>query len=203
MAVFSPAPVSTSVLVLAVSAAAMIYGIEMTRYEVAAFARADASPEIAAAYSNFVGLRGRARRALAPEYAVETASRVEIENVLVVEPTNGFYWLALAENLQDGGGSRDEMLAALHMSEVVEPQEAATMGRRAIFILSLWDDMPESDRRLASAHLVELGERLPTDVWLTIVRIIAGKPDSIRAEIKLDIQRGTGGDRRLATFLGL
>lgn len=202
MAGFSPVPVVTSVLVLAVSGAAMIYGVEMTRFESAAFARAGVSPEIAASYSDFVGLRGRARRVLAPEYAVETASRDEIENRLIVEPTNGFYWLALAENLQDGGGARDDMLSALHMSEVVEPHEAATMGRRAIFVLSLWEDMPESDRRLATAHLVELGERLPTDVRATIIRIIAGKSDIVRAEIRLAIQQGTG-DGRLAAFLGL
>jgi hypothetical protein len=199
---FTPSVV-TSILVIAVSGAAMFHGVETTRYETEAFAGAEASPETAAAFASFLGLRGRARRALAPEYSVETATRAEIENVIAVEPANGFYWLALAENLADGGEARDRMLAALHMSEAVQPHEAATMGRRAALILSLWEQMPRSDRRLAASQLVELGERVAPETRARIVRIVAAQPDSVRAEVRDEIVERAGDDRRLLTFLGL
>jgi len=203
MAEFGCSSAATSVILLVIAGATMIYGVQMTRFEVAAFAGADVPTATAAAFSDFVGLRGRARRALAPENAVEIASREEIENVLVVEPSDGFYWVALAENLQDGGGARDKMLSALHMSEVVQPHEAATMERRAILILSLWEDMPESDRWLASGQLAELGFRAPTDVRATILRIIGSKSESVRAGIRGHILERAGDDSSLPTFLGL
>ncbi len=203
MATRNVVSVATSALVVAISIGAIAYGAALTRFEAATFTSDGASPEFFSGYSDLVGLRGPARRVAAPEYALETASRSEIEAVLKVEPTNAIYWLALAQNLQDGGGSQDALLSALRMSDAVEPRESATMALRAAFILSLWETLPESEQRLAIANLVELGARLPDKDRERIVSAITAKSQATRDAIRAAFLEKTGGDRTLLTRMGL
>jgi hypothetical protein len=195
--------VITSVLVAAIAGAALLYGVELVRYEAAEFSVADVPPEVAASFSDFVGLRGRARRALTPTYALDTASRGDIEDVLVVEPTNGPYWLALAKTLDDGGAPQGTAISALHMSEAVEPREAQTMAQRVVFILNAWEKLSQSDQQLAIVHLVENAAHAPGGAHARIVRALAAKSEATRAAIKSALIEKSGGDRALATDLGL
>jgi hypothetical protein len=195
--------VATSGLVVAISIGAIAYGAALTRFEAAPFTSDGGSPEFFSGYSDLVGLRGPARRIAAPEYALETASRSEIEAVLKVEPANAAYWLALAQNLQEGGGSQDAALSALRMSEAVEPRESATMALRAAFILRHWETLPESEQRLAIANLVELGAGLPDRDRERIVSAVAAKSEATRDAIRAAFLEKTGGDRALLTGMGL
>jgi len=203
MAARSLVSVVTSVFVAAIAGASLAYGVELTRYEAAEFSAGEVSSEVAASFSDFAGLSGRAQRALTPAYALATASVSEIEAVLAVEPTNGAYWIALAKTLDDGGASQASVLSALHMSEAVEPREAETMARRVVFILSLWEKLPEADQQLAIAHLVERAANAPGGAHERVVRTLAAKSEATRAAIKKALIEKSDGDRALATDLGL
>jgi len=187
-------------MVIVVATATMLKGVQVVRFEAASFATSGPSRDAVLASSEVLGLRGRAARAVTPSYALEQAAPEAIENVLLVEPTNGIYWLALAEGWQDEGAAQEKVLSALRMSEVVQPREAVAMARRAAFVLSLWDEMPVTERGRATTDLVELGARLPGDDRSFIAGILKGKPDEVRSSVRAALRQKSVDSRELADF---
>ena len=197
--------ITTSFVMIALSGATLVYSSVLTRFEVASFGAQYPSREIASRFVNFIGLRATARRALAEEPKLTDASQEEIENVLAVEPSNGVFWLRLAEKRyqRTDAGRVAASLEALRMSEVVQPREAETMALRAQFVLSHWEDLPQSNRRLATADLVELAESLSDEQREQVIRIIAGKTETVRKEIEDEIVDRAHGDKALVSWLNL
>ena len=189
--------------VAVMGAALLVKGAAITRFEWAALNRSAVGPSIAEAYSDVLGERGAARRSLAPADHFEATSRQAIEDVLVVEPTNGLYWVGLAETLQDEGADLQSVLRAVTMSAVTQPREAATMARRATFLLSVWPVIPETYRHLAIANLVELGLLAPADDQIRIRQIVAAQNEQTRKAIREALLEKANGDRRLLPQYGL
>ena len=204
--VYRVGSVATSILLIAISGATATYSVALARFEASGFGHRYASAEVAAAFANFAGLRGPARIALAKgEGLPEDTSLEDIEKVLEVEPSNGVFWLRLAEKQYQGFGDAERLasLSALHISEVVQPREAKTMVIRTVFILRHWEDLPPSDRLLAIAHLVELNENLSDDDREVIAQTLTGKLETSRKEIEQAILDRAGGDKKGFSWLGL
>src|ERR1700689_241737 len=91
----------TGLAMAAIAAGLIAKGVDIVRFEWPAQGRSAVEPAIAEASFDVLGVRGGARRSLAPADNFEAASKEAIENVLEIEPTNGLYWVGLAEALQD------------------------------------------------------------------------------------------------------
>jgi hypothetical protein len=187
----------------AIAVGLIVKGVDIARFEWSAQGRSAVEPAIAEASFDVLGMRGAARRSLAPADNFEAASKQAIENVLQIEPTNGLYWVGLAEALQDEGAAPASVLAAVQMSAATQPREAATMATRATFLLSIWETLPQSYQRLAIANLAQLGSHLPAVEQNRIRDIVAAKPEETRKAMRDALLEKTGGDGGLPPLFGL
>lgn len=195
--------VLTATVMIALAAGVVFKGAQIARFAwIAQTSDDSASPDLAA-YADTMGLRAAARLTQAPRDRLDVVSPDAIADVLAVEPTGGFYWLALASALQDEGAPLHKTLAAVRMSALTEPREAATMAPRATFLLSLWERVPASERKLAIADLAEIRASLPGDDRVRIRVIMNAKSEPVRAEIREALLTRTRGDRGFLAQVGL
>ena len=203
MAGRSVVSIATSLTVMGLAAALLFKSFGHFGFDWAAQGRNEMDPALAERHVDDLGLRGQARRRLAPDDRFDVDPRSAVESVLMAEPTNGVYWLGLAEILQDDGDPFDQVRRALQMSLIAEPLEASTIVRRAVFLFSLWETLTETDRALTISEFAKLGARFPLDARAQIRTILANKSDQTRAEIRQALIDKIRADPGLLATLGL
>ncbi len=219
--------IATSLVVIAVAFALIAKAVELLRFEAAeASARAilasaagkDAAGHeasrreiqqaipLVAAWTATPGLEGRSRRlkGLMVE-AAEDDSTIESEliDLLAVTPTAGGLWLNLAIARWRRAAPWPQVLDALQMSNVTEPNESQTMINRSIFLLRLWELLPSDERRLVVNQLIELNGRFDAAQAQQLRAIIAKKPEATRQTLKQQFSERGAQDQAWVRALGL
>jgi hypothetical protein len=119
----------------------------------------------------------------------------ELTDILSVTPMSSAHWLLLSAMRNVAREPLVWTVAALAMSNVTGANEGYMMPQRAIFALSLWENLP-SDLRLGAANDLALSWKTFTDPRRIQLRnILAAKSDSVRA----DIRKSLTGSARLTT----
>ncbi|MBB4200564.1 hypothetical protein GGD83_004393 [Rhodoblastus sphagnicola] len=160
-------------------------------------------PAVARPFSDVLGVRAQARSLMTPSASFDFVPAAAIEKVLEAQPTNGLYWLGLAQALNDGGAPFEKVGAALAMSMTVEPMEARTVARRIVFEFSIWDKLSAHERATAINELAKLGRRLPDQERKDLKLLLSVAPATQRAEIQDELTRSGRFDTDFAKWLGI
>lgn len=119
------------------------------------------------------------------------ARRIDsLEQLLAARPMSSAAWLALAETRLTGGQPYKDVLAALRMSSLTGPNEAAVMWPRGIFCLLQWDALPPDFQRRAILDLAgPITAGIVTDAGRRLIRgVVGAKTQQTRARVAALLQ---------------
>lgn len=220
--------VATSLFVMAVALIAVAKGVELLRFEAdeagaqrvltakretekgagAASRGGDLKNALSQidAWLETPGLSERAHLARAQLIATlqrSDASEAELIALTAAAPTAGGYWLDLAIARWRRGAPLQQVLDALQMSNLTHPREYQTMVARALFLMRLWEFLPQEERRLAVNQLAELDGRIEAARLQELQAIVAKKSSETQQELKAEFSARGALDRPWAQALGL
>lgn len=92
-------------------------------------------------------------------------------------PGSGSLWLELAVELTRNNGIHDEAIAALRRSFELAPREDWIVFARTVFLLPIWDGLPQDIRATASAEILAL---LTEDRFVRRLALIYARTPSTR-----------------------
>ena len=145
----------------------------------------------------------RARGALLAKTDSPVRMEQAVSDLLAVEPTAGRQWLELARLRWRRAAPIADTLDALQMSTVTEPHEALTMLARAPFMLTLWEFLPDAEKRFTINQLIELDGRFDAQTRQELRTVIASKADATREALKNALSTRGVGDASWAHDIGL
>jgi len=113
----------------------------------------------------------------------------EIGALLSVQPLASAHWLSLSAMRRLAGQPMEKVLAALRLSFSTGPNEGGVLLERAMFCLSLWEDLPTDIQWRVAKDLAVPGYSDPDKAKLRTV--ILSRPQNVRTSVR-DLMREQG-----------
>ena len=157
--------------------------------------RAQDRAEAASAWTSVSGVASYAlgalvSAALEPINPQTVAHRLdEIDALLSVQPLAPQHWLSLSAMRRLAGQPMEKVLAALRLSFSTGPNEGEVLLQRALFCLSMWEDLPAAIQWRVARDLAVPGYSDPDKVRLR--NVILSQPQSVRTSVR-DLMREQG-----------
>jgi O-antigen ligase len=183
-----------TVMVVAACGLLIWKGWEIVGFRLAQ-ARAQDRPQAAKAWTSVPGIASYALDAVvsAPLEAINpqtVAHRLdEIGALLSVRPLASQHWLSLSAMRRLAGQPIEKVLAPLRLSFSTGPNAGEVLLQRAMFCLSLWEDLPADIQWRVAKDLAVPGFSDPDKAKLRTV--ISSQPQSVRTSVR-DLMREQG-----------
>jgi hypothetical protein len=107
--------------------------------------------------------------------------------ILSIKPLSSMDWLALSRAELMTHQSMEDVFGSLQLSVLTGPNEGYVTGERAIFALSLWDQLPADLKRHAAGDVAAMMfPRTPAEGEMLgkIQAVLAAQPDRVRNELR-------------------
>jgi hypothetical protein len=188
---------ATMVAVVALCTPAIVRGFDIVRFsaeEAAVREEADRGATLHA-WTAIEGLEYSARQA---SFSGQVAwndtpgavrRRDELADILSVAPMSSAHWLILSSMRSVAQDPAVWVIAALSMSDVTGPNEGLVMAQRAMFVLSLWENLPSDVRESAANDLAMTWKTFTTPKLDQLRNILSAKSDKDRSDILRALER--------------
>jgi hypothetical protein len=177
----------TAIVVIGICGFAAVWGWNIAHFSLAMM-NVDSSKKRteAGAWASVAGIAATARHAQMKDKidpSDVTAANEQLEALsafLSVKPLSPYHWVLLAHMEFATAQRMDDVLDALTLSALTGPNEDYVMVERAIFGLSVWEDLPADLKRRVVLDLA--AEKDPGNPNFRAVR--SSKPQRVRNELR-------------------
>jgi hypothetical protein len=115
--------------------------------------------------------------------------RDELTEILSVSPMSSPHWLLLSSMRRLARDAPVWIIAALSMSDVTGPNEQYVMSQRAMFVLSLWENLPTDVRESLANDLAMTWKSFSTVKLDELRGMLSSKSDKDRSSILRALER--------------